>query len=239
MCFCITQCSDLTAGVYYLISMASDASIEILGAPVPHPEEFIFIYNELFGGFANSEGGIEELADKVMMLSPKIQRVIKHDVDQYLEYEVSSDTPDSQAELYADGIGAGYEFIVGCFSYTFFLRSGYDCLDDYLSDAVNRIGEIPVTTDAELQRVKYVRTQPTYEEYDDYVEPGRYADEVAADYFFEAPHVMDSINEYLSANPDKLDSYDRGYYHGVSHAIAMYIISKEEIVLSKMLPPEI
>jgi hypothetical protein len=171
------------------------------------------------------------LAERVYQLSPKIQRVIRHDIAQYSQYEVGEEVTEEESDLYADGIQAGYDFIVGCFTFIYFLRSHYDDIESYLSHIPNRIGELPVSDKNQLDRIKSCRSAQRGGVNSEQNEAEDTAHELAGDYFFEAPAVAEYITEDLALEGEEPDAFDQGYYHGVAQAILMYVLSKEESVL--------
>lgn len=223
---------------------------EYMGLPVPDTQEYLALRFELFENIPEENLSINGLADAVKRMSPNINLVEAHDVRVWQQNESSPDFSENEVEQCIFGVQDGYDFAITCFTLLGKFRSEAKSMPEYLAQAPNLLGGLPVLSKEEYRRVIRVRTgRAPIDTYN----PDRYVQDstdLAAndigDYMFEAGNMGKILEEqieniYNNSGPDENDesfdetqAYVEGFMHGFENALQMYIQSYEEQVLQPL-----
>lgn len=217
--------------------MAGTQGEEYLGLPVLSEGEYEMVGEYLKPGRKEGVLCIEDLFQTVLDRRPNIRKLINYitDIDQ-------SDLENglTEEELYVcGGIESGFEFIVGCFTYTFFLRSGRISIEDYLECLPKATHVLPLRKESQLRRtIRYMSGTAIIEfTHRDWVDDS--CELVAldvGDYFYEDPFMealVDGEKEVLEDTIYDNGKYIEGFEVGVNNAIVMYIQSREQQILNR------
>jgi hypothetical protein len=193
------------------------------------------------------------IADLVRMQSPEIGSIIEHDISQYLQYDAPPELLHDQKDEFVVGINDGYDFVLATITWTRFFRSEQPDIKEFIADTPLH-EEVPKLQKDEMRHIKAIRAGAIpIEQIDvaasgDGVESSRDLALInASDYTFESTYfeLLLTAQEALLQKIASLElrhdeehplvkSRIAGFFHGVENALHMYVLAREQRLLSAL-----
>lgn len=185
-----------------------------------------------------------EVGNAFVIVNPKIQRIIEHDQDtwQNFEYMNQDAVTEDYFPKYLEGIAYGYSSVIRIFSTVYYLRSGFNSLEEYLNRK-EFFHQFPRITEEDVKIINNFRfgsLNPDFnvEVIDFNLREGE--EEVDSTSllplisFDEYTDICENFNSLIDSELDCLaldqddeeeqNAFAEGFWHGVSNAIEMFFL---------------
>lgn len=213
---------------------------EHLGLPVLNVDEYEMVHDYLESDHVEGILTVENLFEVVEFKRPNIRRLIEFSKSEYMGDE--EEGPTVEGIEICDGIESGYEFIVGCLTYTYFLRSGSLTLEDFIGNLPKATHVLPLRKNSQLYRtMRFLSGAAIFDlaHHELIDDSSELATLDTGDYLFNVPHMdalIDAEKDLLVKTMSDEGEHIQGFEIGVESAVEMYIQSREQQILNRLRP---